>query len=203
MLTAFMLGLGWYFKEGAAGTAWLVGWSVYCGIYSLYFWFLMFRLDEKATKRHAQANDPGAYVMFVLVTLAASASLVAIIVAIHSGHTLSDEIKIPGMVLVFVSLAASWLVIQIAFTLHYARVYYKSPDIADAAVSLIFPNTPMPSYLDFFYYACVIGMTSQVSDVDVSGREMRLITLIHSLLSFGFNLGVLAIAVNVVASTVS
>lgn len=43
-------------------------------------------------------------------------------------------------------------------------------------------------------------MTSQVSDVAVVNRRMRRLALLHGLLSFGFNLIVLAIVVNVLAA---
>lgn len=43
-------------------------------------------------------------------------------------------------------------------------------------------------------------MTSQVSDVTVHSRAMRRLVLLHGLLSFAFNLIVLAMAVNVFAS---
>ena len=43
-------------------------------------------------------------------------------------------------------------------------------------------------------------MTSQVSDVQATSREMRRITLMHSVLAFGFNMLVLALSVNVVAA---
>ena len=46
-------------------------------------------------------------------------------------------------------------------------------------------------------------MTSQVSDVTVHGQRMRTLTMMHGLLSFGFNLVVLAMAVNVFASSLS
>ncbi|MDB5842844.1 MAG: hypothetical protein JWP79_154 [Polaromonas sp.] len=51
----------------------------------------------------------------------------------------------------------------------------------------------------FLYYAHVVGMTSQVSDVQVTSREMRRLTLGHSVLSFAFNMLVLALSINVVA----
>ena len=44
-------------------------------------------------------------------------------------------------------------------------------------------------------------MTSQVSDVAVASRRMRRLSLLHGLLSFAFNLVVLALAVNVFASS--
>ena len=42
-------------------------------------------------------------------------------------------------------------------------------------------------------------MTSQVSDVQVTSREMRRLTLFHGVLSFGFNMLILALSINVVA----
>ena len=42
-------------------------------------------------------------------------------------------------------------------------------------------------------------MTSQVSDVQVTSREMRRLTMVHSVLSFGFNMLILALSINVVA----
>ena len=53
--------------------------------------------------------------------------------------------------------------------------------------------------MDFLYYACVIGMTSQVADVAVTSRHMRRLTLVHGVASFAFNLVVLALGVNLVA----
>jgi uncharacterized membrane protein len=50
------------------------------------------------------------------------------------------------------------------------------------------------------YYAFVVGMTCQVSDVQVTSRAMRRLTLAHGVLSFFFNTGVLALAVNILAT---
>ena len=46
-------------------------------------------------------------------------------------------------------------------------------------------------------------MTSQVSDVQVTSREMRQITLAHSLLSFAFNIVILALSINVIAGALN
>jgi uncharacterized membrane protein len=56
-----------------------------------------------------------------------------------------------------------------------------------------------PAYFDFLYDAFVVGMTSQVSDVQVTSHEMRRLTLVHGVLSFGFNMLILALSINVVA----
>ena len=59
-----------------------------------------------------------------------------------------------------------------------------------------------PDYLDFAYYSFVVGMTSQVSDVAVTSRSMRRLTLVHSVLSFVFNMAVLALSINIIATVI-
>jgi uncharacterized membrane protein len=55
-----------------------------------------------------------------------------------------------------------------------------------------------PTYLDFAYFSAVIGMTSQV--VGVARPPMRRMVLLHGLVSFGLNLMVLALTLNLIAS---
>jgi len=43
-------------------------------------------------------------------------------------------------------------------------------------------------------------MTSQVSDVAVASRSMRRLTMIHGVLAFLFNIAVLALSINIIAS---
>jgi len=70
------------------------------------------------------------------------------------------------------------------------------------AAPLLFPGGREPDYLDFAYYAFVVGMTSQTSDVAVASRGIRRLTLIHGVLAFGFNIAVLALSINIIASVV-
>jgi len=53
------------------------------------------------------------------------------------------------------------------------------------------------------YYSFVVGMTTQVSDVQVLTTPMRRVTLVHSIISFFFNTVLLALAVNIAASWAS
>ena len=185
----------------AAETPWLAAWVVYCTLDLSLLWFLALRLDAQATRRRAQWNDPGAAMLFTLVTTAACASLVAVVLAVQTGQHLHGLARGAHLALAMVSLAGAWLLIQANFALHYARAYYRPPaGSQESARGLEFPGRKAPDCLDFLYYSAVIGMTSQVSDVVVHGRHMRRMTLMHSLLSFAFNLVVLAVAVNVFAS---
>ena len=63
-----------------------------------------------------------------------------------------------------------------------------------------FPKTPEPGLWDFLYYAYVVGMTAQVSDVAVSREEQRRVTLVHGIFSFFYNTVILALAVNAAAN---
>ncbi|CDH45861.1 membrane hypothetical protein [Candidatus Contendobacter odensis Run_B_J11] len=179
----------------------LVAWCVYCAIVLSLTGLLALRMDAQATSRRAQWNDPGSFLLFILVIIAGCASLAAVTLAIDTGNTLQGWSRWGHLCVVSLSLVGAWLLIQTAFALHYARVYYRpSPSTNESAYGLVFPGDCKPDYLDFFYYSAVIGMTSQVSDVAVKSPRMRRLTLGHGLLSFWFNLIVLAIAINVLAS---
>ena len=64
---------------------------------------------------------------------------------------------------------------------------------------LDFPGNAKPDYLDFAYFAFVIGMTFQVSDVEIPSRTIRRTALAHSLLSFALNTFVVALTINLIA----
>ena len=100
--------------------------------------------------------------------------------------------------LALATLAASWLLIQTVFALRYARRYHS-----ENPRGLLFPGEAEPTYLDFAYFAAVIGMTSQVADVAITHPTMRRMVLLHGLVSFSFNLMVLALTLNLVASGLS
>ena len=94
----------------------------------------------------------------------------------------------------------SWLLIHVRFAFHYAHRDLETRPASKGRTALDFPSTPKPDYLDYLYFSFVVGMTSQVSDVTVHTRTMRRLVLWHSLLSFGFNLLILALAVNTLAA---
>jgi uncharacterized membrane protein len=72
-------------------------------------------------------------------------------------------------------------------------------DNSPIAGGLIFPKECEPDYMDFAYFSFVIGMTSQVSDVQIGTSAIRRWALIHGVVSFVFNMGVLALGINIVS----
>ena len=65
-----------------------------------------------------------------------------------------------------------------------------------------FPDDKEPDYRDFTYFSFTIGMCAQVSDVPVSSKTIRRTVLAHSIISFLFNVTLLALTVNIAASAI-
>jgi uncharacterized membrane protein len=65
---------------------------------------------------------------------------------------------------------------------------------------LTFPGTTDPDDYDFAYFAFVVGMTFQVSDVQITDPGVRSVVLLHGILSFGYNTAILALVVNLASN---
>ena len=98
-------------------------------------------------------------------------------------------------VVAVVSVFLSWAVVHKTFTLRYARLFFTGPqggiDFHDGHKDA--------SYLDFAYVAFTIGMTYQVSDTDLTNRQIRSAALRHALLSYLFGTVIIAMTINVIA----
>ena len=66
--------------------------------------------------------------------------------------------------------------------LFMATVINRAAD--EHAGGLFFLERQMTDYFDFAYFSFVIGMTCQVSDVQITSRRMRRLALVQSVLSF-------------------
>lgn len=192
--TALPLPLVWQFRG-------LLGWSVGVAVYLALAWWLCERFDARQTRERAQAQDEPSVVLFFLMLLATMACVAAIVVMMQQGKDYSGAERSLHIALSVVALIASWLFIQTIFAFRYAHRYYQEARHSKpGGPGLKFPGGLDPDYFDFLYYAYGVGMTSQVSDVQATSREMRRLTLVHSVLSFGFNMLVLALSINVVVT---
>ncbi|AIF48997.1 DUF1345 domain-containing protein [Dyella japonica] len=102
-----------------------------------------------------------------------------------------------ALVIAAVSIVLSWLFLNVMFGMHYAHGFYG--DFGKKHEGLVFPGTDQPDYWDFMYFAIVIGMTFQVSDVQISSRYLRRVALLHGVIAFFFNVFIIAISVNIAA----
>jgi uncharacterized membrane protein len=143
-------------------------------------------------RRRAARLDTAAWVMMLLVVLAACISLFGLALAFHGADGALPNHPTLRLLLAGFTVLGSWSLIHTIFALHYAHLFYGKVE-----GGLIFPGGGDPDYWDFLYYSFVVGMTCQVSDVQVAAAPLRRLTLVHGALSFFFNTIILALAVSV------
>jgi uncharacterized membrane protein len=174
---------------------WLLsGWLAGCLVYLFIVWWGVGRLDAAQTRLRASSLDPGSTALYFMIVAISWVSLVGVLLLTDSAKTHLGMDRWLHIGLALATLAATWLLIQTVFALRYARRYYM-----EDTRGLVFPGEAAPTYLDFAYFSAVIGMTSQVADVGIAHPAMRRLVLLHGLVSFGFNLMVLALTLNLVA----
>ncbi|MEO8715792.1 MAG: DUF1345 domain-containing protein [Acetobacteraceae bacterium] len=178
--------------------AWDIGVLVYLGGAALLF----------ATERRsrmaidAAAQQEGEWTIFSLTIAAAVFSLVATLGEFRAIKDVHSPDRSLHIVLVVVTLLASWLMVHTTFAFRYAHEFYTRSDGDSFDAGLKFPKEPDPDYLDFTYFALVLGMTFQVSDVEITSRKFRRLATVHGLLSFFFNTIIFALSVNLAAGLV-
>jgi uncharacterized membrane protein len=199
-------GLSWRLIGLAAGDTFFV---VYLALMAK----LAAGITASELRRRATIEDEG-------MPLIVGITLIAIIFSIGSIFlVLNQQQGAAGLqlTLALASVPLGWMVLHTAMAFHYAQLFYarrrRSPKAAGSkkgatknadkeedeevdAGGLAFPGNTEPLAWDFLYHAFVIGMTAQVSDVQVTSRQVRLVVTGHSLASFFYNTVLLALAVN-------
>ena len=176
--------------------AWDIGVIVYLATSA--FLFTTERLDRIAAD--AAAQEEGEWTIFWLTVAAVAFSFAAIVSAFADIKDMPPAQRGLHVILVAVTLLVSWLMTHTTFAFRYAHEYYETdPDGAGIAGGLDFPQEKRPDYLDFMYFSLVLGMTFQVSDVQITARKFRRLAAVHGLLSFLFNTIILALTVNMAA----
>jgi len=104
------------------------------------------------------------------------------------------------IVMIIATLCLAWLFSNVVYALHYAHLFYTGLKGKDAG-GIDFPETKEPDYWDFMYFSTCLGMTFQVSDMNITSRGMRKVVMFHCLAAFVFNLGILAFSINVLGGS--
>jgi uncharacterized membrane protein len=174
----------------------MVAGDCFFGVYLVLMAVLATRATPDDMRRRASFEDEG-IILIVLI------SLTAISLSIGSIFALLNEPERPDtfrLALAIASVPLGWLTLHTIAAFHYAHLYYSkalsSRGHRQTAGGLEFPDTSEPTGWDFLYYSFVVGMTAQVSDVQVLTTTMRRLTLAHSVASFFYNTVILALAVN-------
>jgi uncharacterized membrane protein len=183
----------------------IVGWDVAVLLYLVLAAVMMATHGHAQMRRRAAHEDEGRWVIVFLTSSAALASLIAIGTFVSGARDLPPEVRYGHLALGAATIVLSWLFIHTLYAIHYAYDHYRSTLVSGGGTDdgprggLVFPGTPDPDYWDFCYFAFVVGMTAQTSDVAVSGRLLRRLTVVHGIVSFCFNTVLLALAINIAA----
>ena len=180
----------------------ILGWNLGGLAYLVSTYRLMQRTRVETIKSRAAHQDDGRTMVLVLILCAIAASFLAIAGLINEAKQAKELWKIAYLLLAASTIFVSWMVTQVAFTLHYAHEYYAPTDAGGSAAGLIFPNDTAPDFWDFFYFATSIGATSQTSDVAIKSKSLRRLVTFHAIVSFFFNTTVLALTINLAASLI-
>lgn len=155
------------------------------------FWY-----DAKKMRDTAEKGDANRMVLLVLSVILSAVVLAAIVAELGNRQALVTLDK----VLIAASLAIVWLFANAVYTLHYVHLFYTSDAAGKDCAGLAFPSTREPLFADFVYFSYTLGVAVQTSDVAVTSRHIRNVVTAHSVAGFFFNLGVLALTINVLGS---
>src|ERR1700682_5330580 len=147
-----------------------IAWDSGVVVFLMMTWWVVEECPTDQMQRPVLANDQGRVGILTLVLLATGASLAAIFFLVEKVKDTDGGPPLAQVALAIFTIACSWFLTHVMFALHYAHRFYRDdPDTpeSDATGGLKFPGDAAPHYWDFLYLSFVIGMTSQVSDVQV------------------------------------
>lgn len=177
----------------------MIGWDCFSLCMIIISGVIFFSMRPRQIRVLAKTEDAGRIVVFFIVLIATIGSLLGVLLLL--GNKEAWLLKKGVETFVYISgVICSWLLLHTMFAYRYAVLYYGEhpldPDIH--TVGLQIPNELWPDYLDFAYFSFVIGMTFQVSDIEISSRVIRRVALMHGMLSFLFNTVIVALTINVI-----
>jgi uncharacterized membrane protein len=180
----------------------VLGWDLGAAAYIAMTLTMMARSPQRLRYR-AQLEDASKWAILALMVAATLASLLSIGFVLHEAKNQTGWVADEHVLIAGGTILLSWGFAHLLFAIHYAHAFYDdSPTKQDpkaVAGGLAFPGEKNPDYWDFLYFSFVVGMTCQVSDVQVTGRIMRRLTLSHGVISFLFNTVILALSINLLA----
>lgn len=163
-----------------------------------YFVFA-FSNDEQRTRARAALDDPGRNIVLAVVISSVAAGFAGAIAILGKGPDVHNSTEhAVAFTLAIDAAIMGWLVMHATYAFRYAHLYYR--DGGTPCDGLTFPRTPYPDDFDFLYFSFVIGMTFQVSDVQINDSAIRRAVLLHGLVSFAYNTAILALGVNLISN---
>jgi uncharacterized membrane protein len=201
LLTSLFLGIAFYlvslFFEMSVLTHIMFGWDIFCLILITLHWYMFFHTSVAETHLKAKMQDETRGEIFAIVVVSTFAGLLAVVLLL-----INKDIEPLDLVVAITGMFLSWFLVHTTFSMRYAHLYYgdnKKGHSNKKGAGLEFPGDDEPDFIDFAYFSFVLGMTFQVSDVEISDRKIRRLSLLHSLIAFIFNTVIVALTINALA----
>lgn len=165
----------------------------------IFYWISFYKTSVEHMQSEAQKDDNSNTYVFFLILTSILGSLLAIGIIILSKNS-NPQTKMLHILSSLATLTISWFLLHTIYTVKYVHLYYGNSQF-EKGHGLDFPEKGnfLPNFWDFAYFSFVLGMTFQVSDISISDRKIRHVALWHSLISFIFNMIIIAVSINLIA----
>ena len=203
LLISLGVGIVAYFIAGGqmlGQTQWVVAYVAYAMSIIGLTWTVIIASTPQETQQTNRLEDSSRILIMAFVVVAAFASLFTVVLLVKSVKSLSTDSLSVHIILSILAVVFSWFVVHTVFIFRYAHIYYGKGNKPTGGLD--FPGDDEPDYLDFAYFSFVIGMTSQVSDVQITSSVMRRLALIHGILAFAFNAVIIALSINTISGLI-
>lgn len=187
----------------SSSTQFILTWTGFAFIMNGLSWSTIFSAHPIEMKKIAKLQDNNRNAIFIFILAATLVCLFVVIILLKSTQHLTGTPLTLHILLSIGAVISSWALVHTLFVFRYANLYYATAGKGKLAAKYLegleFPEEPEPDYLDFAYFSFVIGMTFQVSDVEISSKRIRRLALLHSLIAFAFNTVIVALSINVIS----
>ena len=185
----------------------MLTWIAYAFCHLALAWTTILSVHPIEVHKIAKSQDASGTLIFIFVIIAALASLFAVVLLFQSSKSLTGPQVIWHVIFSITSVVCAWWLVHTIFTFRYAHLFYEGLEIIknkkEFDGGLLFPKENEPDYLDFTYFSFVLGMTFQVSDVEISSRKIRRLAWVHGIISFLFNTVIVALSINIISTLIS
>lgn len=154
-------------------------------------------VKERCQRQKTEGHAP----MLVGGILTAVVSIAAVIYLLNNVQAHSSFYRL-HLFFSVLSISSSWFILQTMFAIYYARLYYQKPKDGSPGIAggLRFTTDEAPDYWDFLYFACTLAMCYGVSDIAVTAKRIRHITLMQSLISYFYFAIIIGLVMNVIGT---
>ncbi|WP_350560781.1 DUF1345 domain-containing protein [Psychrobacter sp. CAL346-MNA-CIBAN-0220] len=191
-------------------TSFIIGWDSAILIYIV---SIVVMMRANTIHGHLTQNHEGKVIILSLISIASLICLLAIVRQTQIGKDYQGMARILTIMLTVSTIFITWLMIQVVFAMQYAYLYFSEqrkgvnqpfmfPEatLEDKCSSDEFKTIENAKFEDFFYCAVAIGTSGQTADIAFTSKAGRKLATLHSIIAFVFNLVIISLLINIIAS---